>query len=324
MPRVVVYAKERRLLTTFEQLLFIFFFVCVRAYRLNPSVQAHHLLRRRVTVLLTCILCARARRKRKRVRTEIPNCHEAVLADEYTHLLCFRFSRGEVLEILSALQIPEVFRTPCRHVFTGEKALYALLAKLSHLGTPALLLPALGFQREEQISLAYLVILYHLRPLLERVTDMRNCTPYFKRSAQVLEGRGCPHGCFALLDGKIFQISKQEGFYSEFQSGHKFVCGVTYLGITLANGLLAGFQGPIIGSRHDSFVFSETDTYTRLQQAREKLRYACETSLHPTPSPYSLPPSLGLTLITNPLHSSHYRSECDLGAGFFTNTVCIL
>jgi len=196
---------------------------------------------------------------------------EDVLRNESLHFTMFRFSRSEVLQLMSCLGIPISLKASNGRYFSGQACLYALLGKLAHKSTSELLMPALGFTHAPHISLAYLALLRHLNPVIEKACDLQNYVPYLLKSAKDFEHRGLMAGCYCLMDGKIFQQAKQGERSRQrfFVSGHKYVQGATYLSLVLCNGMFCGFYGPVIGSRNDSFLFQKTGMYDKLTQAKE-------------------------------------------------------
>jgi len=183
----------------------------------------------------------------------------------------YGFRLEDLPAVVEALQPPPAFRVRGGAVFSGEEGVLLLLRRFRSTG-PLLDLTKDAGRPIAHISEAVTFMVEHVHSRFAHLIDVRSFeawAPRFESFAQVFKNKGAPiDNLIGFIDGKLQSVCKPGKYQHVLYSGHKRVHGLKTQGIVFPNGIQPFPFGPVLGSRHDSFLL-------RVSGVLHALRLAC-------------------------------------------------
>lgn len=183
----------------------------------------------------------------------------------------FRFHKEDLMNLKNIL-LPEQSYTHQSSgiVFDSMEALCLLLRRLAFPCRYSDLIPRFGRSVPDlcQIFNTALNEIYEKFHHLFSSFDQEWLSPVnLKSYADKIHAKGAPlDNCWGFIDGTLRQIPRPSVNQKCAYSGHKRHHGYKMQSISAPNGLIASLFGPIEGSRHDSYVLSQSGIMDLLQQ----------------------------------------------------------
>lgn len=196
--------------------------------------------------------------------------------NEYT-VLEFRFRKND-LQFLSELLWPRIqpylsgeysrIILPNRNYINFETGLLMLLYRLIH---PKRIRPEMESRFEcspTRISIAIkeFAMAFHNLSLkyLGNIRIWKDKIPYY---AELIRDKteGISRNVWSFIDGTLRRSCRPGRHQKIAYSGHKRHHGLKYQSVYLPDGIMGNLYGPIPGSRHDSFMLSESGIFDDLQ-----------------------------------------------------------
>ncbi|EPQ55484.1 hypothetical protein GLOTRDRAFT_93696 [Gloeophyllum trabeum ATCC 11539] len=180
----------------------------------------------------------------------------------------FRFTYDEILEMVDAFDIPEVFTTSGRYQFEGIEAFCLLCARFRSAGD----MYGLSMQYDRSQSAISECINELVEFLDDRWEHLLGCDSEhllkpseLARYAKAIEDRGAPtQSVFGFIDCTIRRICRPTWFQRQAYNGHKKYHALKFQAVMLPNGIIGHLYGPVEGRRNDAFMLTESQLLDRL------------------------------------------------------------
>ena len=191
--------------------------------------------------------------------------------DDQTCQLRFRFSSAEVMELCHALRIPEKMVGPSRVSWTGLEGVLVVLRRLTYPCRLGELSYEFGRSMPDlsRIFNETLVWIWrrwggHLQdPFTKAYFTPARLQAY--RTA-VYEKCGIDLRIWGFIDGTVRPICRPGAHQRMYFNGHKRVHSLKFQAVSTPDGLITHLYGPVVGSRHDGGVFSDSGLLPQLHQ----------------------------------------------------------
>ncbi|KAG0133619.1 hypothetical protein HOY82DRAFT_604264 [Tuber indicum] len=170
----------------------------------------------------------------------------------------FRFTRGEVEELVIALQLPDLIRADNRITEDPRTALCMLLDRLAYPNRLCDLAQKFGWpvERVSRISTATQTIIHNKwSHLLD--WDVHRLTPErLAKYAYIIEKKGAPNcTVWGFIDGTIRVIALPTQHQRTCYNGWKRKHSLKYHAVVTPNRLISQLFGPVDGPQNDAFLW---------------------------------------------------------------------
>lgn len=176
-------------------------------------------------------------------RFELANMDEAECKAE------FRFEKSDLPQLAEALRIPQVLKCDQRSKCDGMEGLCMLLRRLAYPCRYSDLIPRFGRPVPEMCMISTKVVDFIFENHGYRVTQWNNTilNPACLESyAEAIHAKGAAlNNCFGFVDGTVRPISRPNQNQRQVYNGHKRVHALKFQSVTIPNGLIANFYGPV-------------------------------------------------------------------------------
>ncbi|XP_064643071.1 uncharacterized protein LOC135497238 [Lineus longissimus] len=171
----------------------------------------------------------------------------------------FRFSKGEIGQLLDSLAIPRVYKCPHGCIVSGHDGLCMLLRRLVYpnrlvdlekeFGRPKSVLSEIITTVHEDIYSRF-----HTKfSQLEQSWMGQTPRDKLQEFANAVHEKGAPlTNCWGFIDGTPRQICRPKYNQKVCFSGHKRYHCIQFQSVVAPNGLIVNLFGPVEGRRHDS------------------------------------------------------------------------
>ena len=169
--------------------------------------------------------------------------------------------------LMTELHIPAHFNKRdhrCNYRIDGETALLIYLHRMANADCYAHQLLLFGGNLN-YLSQAFHVVSKHIHTNFSHVlTDLNRWAPLIPAFADKIHKKTSqlyPHtyqNVFGFVDGKLFATARPIRDQREFYNGHKKDHGIKEQSVSLPNGMIAHWWGPIPGRRHDKYLLGQS------------------------------------------------------------------
>ena len=184
----------------------------------------------------------------------------------------FRFKKADIPRVIIALHLPTTITTYNGLVVDIKEAICLLLRRFSYPNRLPDLVKQFGQRHTAELSI---IISHMVNFLFDNYFEKLLCSldqgwlspANLKRFAKAVHDKGgALDNCWGFIDGTIRPISRPKENQRVVYNGHKRVHCLKYQAIATPNGLIANLYGPVEGSRHDAFLFSDSKILDKLSQ----------------------------------------------------------
>ncbi|CAB1104801.1 unnamed protein product [Ectocarpus sp. CCAP 1310/34] len=177
-----------------------------------------------------------------------------------------RFTQPQIMLMLDLLLIPAFIRTDCGFAVSGREALCVLLYRLAFPCRLKDMRLVFGLS-ESCISETFNWMLHFLDFkwgwLLS--LDVERLKPRLVEFAEAIYNADCPlTHCWGFIDGTVRGIARPVRFQRWYYNGHKRKHAIKFQGVITPDGLFVDMWGPVLGTRHDSYLLAQSGLMQKL------------------------------------------------------------
>ncbi|CAN0383785.1 unnamed protein product [Pylaiella littoralis] len=118
------------------------------------------------------------------------------------------------------------------------------------------------------------------------LSALSGCGAYQAAAAQVhrssLQLRLSPNTLLGFIDGTVRGIARPKRDQRLFYNGHKRKHAMKFQGVITPDGLFVDLWGPVVGTRHDSYLLEQSGLLQKLStlNSPQTIRTTCMETLH--------------------------------------------
>ena len=182
----------------------------------------------------------------------------------------FRFHKDDLYRLQNALNFVEPIITDNRLNVDPLEALCILLKRLAFPCRYSDMIPRFG-RSVPDLCLIFNKALDKVHSdfghLLTSFDQQWLSRQNLKEFADAIHAKGAPLDvCWGFIDGTLRQVARPGEDQQPMYSGHKRHHGFKMQSISAPNGLIVNLYGPIAGSRHDSYLLSQSGLLNLLER----------------------------------------------------------